>query len=142
MATQHDWLLIPGRVLTIFSSITKPKPKEKHVVLVATKPILLGFFINSPTDFQKIHHHLMAEMVELNKADGYPFITHRSYIDCTEAIDLEEEDLIAQVTADPSRDRKMITDNTRNKILGILENALMLEGGIAAIIKKNLSPSN
>jgi len=138
MAPSHDWLIVPGRVLTIFSIVTKP-PKNKHIILVATNPILLGFFINSPTDFQRRHSHLMDEMVVLDKSDGYPFITHRSYIDCTCAIDFEEEDLVAQVTADSNRDHKLITDDTRQKILSVIESSIMLEGGIVAIIKKNLS---
>ena len=133
-------MLVPGRVLRLFCSFTNP-PKEKFVVIAATDPCLVGFLINtSPTDFQKKRPHLMAELIKVHANDGYPFLTNPtpSYLDCTVAEDLDENDVLAQVEADPKRDLKMISDTTLAQIVGIVSTSVTLDSGTTRLILKGL----
>jgi len=134
-------LIVPGRVLRLFCSFTDP-PKEKFVVIVATNPINLGFLINSnATDLQKSKEHLSDELIQVSKADGYDFLTNPqpSVLDCTFAADLDLDEMVAQLTQDPTRVHGMIANSTRSRIVEVLQGSINLEGGIAKIILKNLS---
>jgi len=134
-------LVVPGRVLRLFCSFTDP-PKEKFVVIVATNPINLGFLINSnATDLQKSKKHLAEELIQVSKADGYDFLTNPqpSVLDCTYAADLDLDEMVAQLTQDPTRVHGMIANATRSRIVEVLQGSINLEGGIAKIILKNLS---
>lgn len=137
MAVDDDWLLVPGRIIRLFCGFTKP-PKEKYVVLLTKNPFLLGFLINShPTDFQQNRQHLLDELIKLTASD-YSFLSHTCYLDCTTLADLDEEDILAQVTDDPTRDLKMISEKTRGQIIAILTESLTIESGLAKLILKNL----
>lgn len=137
MAADSDWLLVPGRIIRLFCSFTKP-PKEKYVVLLTKSPFLVGFLINShPTDFQQNRQHLLDELIKLT-AREYSFLSHTCYLDCTTVADLDEEDVLAQITDDPTRDLKMISEKTRSQIISILTNSLTIESGLAKLILKNL----
>jgi hypothetical protein len=134
--------LVPGRILKLFCAFTKP-PKEKYIVLAATNPVLLGFVVNSElTSLQAKHPHLQEELVSMHANQGYLFLTNAlpSYLDCTQAIDLDENDVIAQVVENPGRDLKMINATTREQVLKVMVNSLTLDGGTAKLIIKNLSP--
>lgn len=137
MVVDNDWLLVPGRIIRLFCSFTKP-PKEKYVVLLTKNPFLVGFLINShPTDFQQNRPHLLGELIKLTTKD-YSFISHVCYIDCTTIADLDEEDVLAQIADDPARDLKMISEKTRCQIVSILTNSLTIESGLVKLILKNL----
>jgi len=133
-------LIVPGRILRLFCSFTVP-PKEKFVAIVATDPFHLGFLINSSaTELQESKKHLSDELIEIDKSDGYDFLTNPepSVLDCTYAADLDLDEMVAQMTQDPARVHGLITDSTRHRILEVLKNSINLEGGIAKIILKNL----
>lgn len=141
MIQSLEELIVPGRVLRLFCSFTDP-PKEKFVVIVATEPFCLGFLINSsPTELQQSKKHLQDELISVSKADGYDFLTNPrpSVLDCTLAADFELDELVAQLTQDSSRALRLITDETRAKIVEVVKESMTLEGGIAKIILKNLS---
>ncbi|MGH8737901.1 MAG: hypothetical protein ACREVC_11125 [Burkholderiales bacterium] len=143
MIQSLEELIVPGRVLRLFCSFTNP-PKEKYVVIVATNPFCLGFLINSSaTELQESKKHLSDELIPIGKADGYDFLTNPqpSVLDCTYAADLDLDEMVAQLTQDPSRSRGVITDATRKQIIEIMKESMTLEGGIAKIIVKNLSGS-
>lgn len=141
MIQSLEELIVPGRILRLFCSFTNPA-KEKFVVIVATNPWYLGLLINSSaTKLQKSKKHLSDELIQVSKADGYDFLTNLepSVLDCTYAADLDLDEMVAQMTQDPTRVRGVITDSTRHRIVEILENSINLEGGIAKIILKNLA---
>ncbi len=141
MIQSLEELIVPGRVLRLFCSFTNP-PKEKFVVIVATNPLCMGFLINSnPTKLQKSKQHLMDELVQLSKADGYDFLTNPqpSVLDCTYAADFDLDEVVAQLTQDASRAHGLLTDATRNRIVEVVKKSMTLEGGIAKIILRNLS---
>jgi hypothetical protein len=134
-------LIVPGRVLRLFCSFTNP-PKEKFVVIVATNPLCLGFLINSnPTELQKSKKHLMDELVQVSRSDGYAFLTNPqpSVLDCTYAADFDIDEVVAQLTQDATRAHGLLTDATRSRIVEVVKESMTLEGGIAKIILKNLS---
>jgi hypothetical protein len=134
-------LIVPGRVLRLFCSFTNP-PKEKFVVVVATNPCYLGFLINSSaTELQKSKKHLSDELIEVAQADGYDFLTNPrpSVIDCTYAADFDLDEMVAQLTLDPSRVLGMVTDTTRSRIVEIVRESMTLEGGLAKSILRNLT---
>ncbi len=138
MPPDSDWLLVPGRIIRLFCGFTKP-PKEKYVVLLTKSTFLVGFLINShPTDFQRNRQHLLDELIKLTPRD-YSFLSHTCYLDCTTLADLDEEDVLAQITDDPTRDLKMISEKTRSQIISILTNSLTIESGLAKLILKNLA---
>ena len=141
MIQSLEELIVPGRVLRLFCSFTDP-PKEKFVVIVATNPINLGFLINSnATDLQKSKKHLSDELIQVSKADGYDFLTNPqpSVLDCTYAADLDLDEMVAQLTQDPTRVHGMIANATQRRIVEVLQRSINLEGGITKIILKNLS---
>jgi len=134
-------LIVPGRVLRLFCSFTDP-PKEKFVVVVATNPCCLGFLINSSaTDLQKSKKHLSDELIRVSARDGYAFLTNPqpSVLDCTFDADFDLDEMVAQLTQDPTRVLSFITDATRMRIVEIVKEAMTREGGIAKIIVKNLT---
>ncbi len=78
MIQSLEELIVPGRILRLFCSFTEP-PKEKFVVIAATKPFCLGLLINSnPTALQRAKKHLMEELVSVSAADGYTFLRNRN----------------------------------------------------------------
>lgn len=141
MIQSLEELIVPGRFLRLFCSFTKP-PKEKYVVVVATDPVCLGFLVNSrPTELQKSKRHLSDELIRIERADGYEFLTNPepSVLDCTFAADFELDELVAQITQDASRVLNHITDQTRARIVAVVKESMTLEGGIVKIILKNLA---
>ena len=143
MIQSLEELIVPGRVLRLFCSFTDP-PKEKFVVVVATNPLCLGFLINSSaTKLQKSKKHLSDELIEISKTDGYDFLTNPqpSVLDCTFAADLDVDEIVAQLTQDPSRVLGFITEATSERIVKIVKESMTLEGGIAKIIIKNVTGS-
>ena len=114
------------------------------VASVATSPCCLGFLINSSaTELQKSKKYLSDELIQVSKSDGYDFLTNPkpSVLDCTYAADLDLDEVVAQLTQDPSRTHGLITEATRNRIVEVVKDSMTLEGGIAKIIVKNLSGS-
>lgn len=143
MIQSFEELIVPGRVLRLFCAFTDP-PKEKFVVVVAINPCCLGFLINSSaTELQKSKKHLSDELISVSKADGYDFLTNPqpSILDCTFAADFDLDEMVAQLTQDPSWVHGLITDATRNRIIEVVKESMTLEGGIAKIIVKNLTSS-
>ena len=143
MIQSLEELIVPGRVLRLFCSFTDP-PKEKFVVVVATNPFCLGFLINSSaTELQKSKKHLSDELIEISKTDGYDFLTNPqpSVLDCTFAADFDVDEIVAQLTQDPSRVLGFITEATSGQIVKIVKESMTLEGGIAKIIIKNVTGS-
>jgi hypothetical protein len=119
-------LVVPGRVLRLFCTFTDP-PKEKYVVIVATEPFCLGFLINSsPTELQQSKKHLRDELVSVSRADGYAFLTNPqpSVLDCTLAADFAFDEVVAQLTQDSTRVLRIITDETRAKIVQVVKEDL------------------
>lgn len=143
MIQSLEELIVPGRVLRLFCSFTNP-PKEKFVVIVATNPCCLGFLINSrATRLQKSKTHLSDELISISARDGYTFLTNPqpSVLDCTLAADFDFDELVAQLTQDPTRVLGFITDATRKHIIEVVRESMTLEGGIAKIVVKNLTES-
>ena len=143
MIQSLEELIVPGRVLRLFCAFTDP-PKEKFVVIVATNPFCLGFLINSSaTELQKRKKHLSDELISVSAQDGYAFLTNPqpSVLDCTFAADFDFDEMVAQLTLDPSRAHSLIMDATRKQIVEIVKESMTLEGGIAKIIVKNLAGS-
>ncbi len=143
MIQSLEELMVPGRILRLFCSFTNP-PKEKFVVIVAKNPFCLGFLINSnPTGLQKARKHLSDELIRVSSGDGYAFLTNRepSILDCTFAADLDLDETLAQIAQDSSRVLGIISNATRTKIINVVEKSMTLEGGIAKIIVRNLTPS-
>ena len=143
MIQSLEELVVPGRILRLFCSFTDP-PKEKFVVVAATNPFCLGFLINSSaTDLQRSKKHLSDELINISKQDGYEFLTNPqpSVLDCTFAADFDFDEIVAQLTLDPSRLLSIITDATRKQIIAVVKESMTLEGGIAKIITKNLTGS-
>ena len=143
MIQSLEELVVPGRILRLFCSFTNP-PKEKFVVVVATHPFCLGSLINpNPTALQKSKRHLSDELISVSSKDGYAFLTNPqpSVLDCTFAADLDFDETVAQLTQDSSRVLGLLTDATRRRIIDVLGESMMLEGGIAKMIVKNLTDS-
>lgn len=143
MIQSFEELIVPGRILRLFCSFTDP-PKEKFVVIVATNPCCLGFLINSSaTELQKSKKHLSDELIRVSKSDGYDFLTNPqpSVLDCTYAADFDVDEIVAQLTQDPTRAHGLIAGATRRQIMAVMKESMTLEGGVAKIILKNLSGS-
>ena len=111
--------LKPGAILYLFSTFTNPN-KEKYLIVIHSDPSewALLFVINS-----KIHPyiserpHLSDCQVKLCKKD-YPFLSHDSYIDCSNVIDeFDLSEIKRQLELDMGRLKGAVTDATRKEIL-------------------------
>jgi hypothetical protein len=74
----------------------RPTPKPKFVAIVCADNKFMGFFINSGIGkYVRKKPKLMACQVFIKKAD-YHFLSHDSYIDCSDLIEFENYDLTDQ----------------------------------------------
>lgn len=125
-ADKEDYLnrrLKPGQVVYLFSRFTNPA-KEKYLVIAYYGPRPLLFTINSRI------HPFIARRPELNKcqvkvrAADYDFLDHDSYIDCSQVIDVFDEDEIRQqLLGELSRIKGQLTQMTRREIIRVVQSA-------------------
>ena len=130
-------LIVPGRLLLLHCSFTKPKPKDKFFLTVATEPWLIGFLINSDlTPFQKEREDRRADLLPV----GPNRILHKqSWLDCSCPIEeIELADACAQIDADPARVKPMATDQLMAAVRGIVDRSLLIEAGCRKIILRRI----
>lgn len=114
--------LRPGQIIYLFCDFTNP-PKEKYIILVCTEPKLLFFLINS-----EIHPYIKKRVelnhcqVSINQSD-HNFLSHDSFIDCTDVKDLRLEDVETQVLADMSRIKGMTNQHVIDDIKAAVKTA-------------------
>lgn len=125
-ADREDYLkrhLKPGQVLYLFSHFTQP-PKEKYLVIAYYSDSPLLFVINS-----RIHPYI-ASRPELNasqveiQAVEYDFLSHDSFIDCSQVIDsFEAAEIRRQVLGELSRIKGELTPATTAEIKQVVRAA-------------------
>jgi hypothetical protein len=111
----------PGAVIRLdikFPEITKPK----FLVLVAEDdPDYWTFIVNSEINpFIAKRPHLMQCQVAIDAA-GHPFLSRDSHIACNEVLKLKREDVIRELTADPSAIKGEITPQVKDQILAAVK---------------------
>jgi hypothetical protein len=128
-------LIVPGRFLKLWCTFTRP-PKEKYFLVVATAPWVIGFLINSElTAFQKTRPDLVNENIGISGG----FLPHRSYLDCTCAIqDLEMAEICAQLGDQPKRLLSSAPQDLIERVKRVVDGSLLIEAGVRKIILRNL----
>jgi hypothetical protein len=115
--------LTAGRVLYLWCRFTRP-PKEKLVVLAcpADRPPLL--LINSRIHPLKSRRPATASCQVPLLASEYSFLTHDSFVDCSDVIDeLGMDEIETQLIADTGRIRDVLNADTIQVILDVLQDA-------------------
>nr|WP_281719720.1 hypothetical protein [Nitrosomonas nitrosa] len=110
--------LVPGRILHIHCNFTDP-PKNKFVVVVSIKPVLVLFVINSViSQWLDARADLRDRQVTIRQQD-HAYLKRDSFLNCTEAIrQMEIENVERQlIIADASNAKDMITASEREAIL-------------------------
>jgi len=133
--------LAPGHILRLWCDFTA-RPKFKYLVIVGTDPDPIGFFINSRVPaFIAKRPGLLACQLELSPTD-YPFLRHVSYLDCRAVVDaLDDEDILAQVTASPSRFVGELAEATKADVLRVIAAAPTISEAHRAVIRQALGPT-
>lgn len=115
--------LVPGGVFYLSCGFTNP-PKEKYVVLVHLDDEPLIFVVNS-----KIHQFIVSRpdlnrcQVKLN-ADDYPFLSHDSYLDCSNPItEMTRNEIVGQVRSDLDRIIGVLNDITLAEVIEVVNSA-------------------
>lgn len=113
----------PGHVLCLFCEFTVP-PKEKYLAVVSAEPRPLLFVVNSSVgEFVRQRPDLLKCQVLLSAAD-YGFLTHDSYLDCSNVIDCIDQNVIAhQVTRDIGRIKGDLNGATRARVVEVVRQA-------------------
>jgi hypothetical protein len=117
-----DRHLRPGQVLYLFCGFTRP-PKEKYLVLACPGARPLLFVINSEIpQFIECRPDLRSCQVKLNVSD-YNFLDHYSFVNCSEVIELLEEEIRGQILADVGRIRGELNATTKREIIRVVQSA-------------------
>jgi hypothetical protein len=118
--------VLPGVVLYLFRSFTKPK-KEKYLVLVCGGSVPYLFVINSQIHkFIEDRPHLYELQVRIRESD-YDFLDHDSYVDCSRVrIEMSNRDINDQLTSDVSRIKGHLIDRDRTRIAEAVARATTL----------------
>lgn len=130
-------LVVPGRLLLLHCSFTKPNPKDKFFLAVATEPWLIGFLINSElTSLQQRRPDLQADLIPV----GPNRILHKqSWLDCSCPIEeIEFADACAQISADPWRVKSMASDSLMGAVRAKVDRSLLIEAGCRKIILRRI----
>ncbi len=118
--------LTPGRVILLYCDFTKPKPKDKFLVLVRIEPEPLFFVINSKvSEFIRQREWLFQCQVEIGHEE-HAFLKHHSFIDCTEAKGIALHDVYEQIERDISRLKDDISAQVREQIIAAVKFAKTL----------------
>jgi hypothetical protein len=109
---------VPGQVLYLFCSFTTPQPKNKFLFVACVNPRPLLFVINSQiNDFISNRPHLRRCQVSIKSGD-YKFLTHDSFINCTEAKDdFDYSDIEIQLLNDMTRIRGPLSQPCVDEII-------------------------
>ncbi len=112
-----------GQVLYLLCPFTDPA-KDKYLVLVHPRPGPLLFRINSGIrPYVENRSNLKDCQVQI-KASEYEFLTHDSYIDCSQVIySFTEADITEQLLADISRVKGQLAITTREKLIAVVQKA-------------------
>jgi len=133
--------LVPGQVLYLFCQFTHP-PKEKYLVLVSVEPGPLLFVVNSRVS------PFIADRPDLSKcqvmlaASDYAFLDHDSFIDCSRAISLPEDEITSQLIADLGRMRGTLSPTTRQQITRVVQAAQTISPAHKRAIELALAPGD
>lgn len=118
--------LTAGRVILLYCDFTKPKPKDKFLVLVSIEPEPLFFVVNSEvSEFIRKREWLIRCQVEIGHEE-HPFLKHHSFIDCTEVQKIALSDVYEQIERDISRLKDEINPQVREQIIAAVKFAKTL----------------
>lgn len=109
--------IAPGQIFYLFCATSDKTKKDKFLVVAACSEPLLFFVINSDINsFKKLRPHLIPLQIEIDPSN-YPFLDHKSYIDCSKTVEwFTEDEIVNQVIQDMGRIKTELTRETRNKI--------------------------
>ncbi len=129
-----------GRIFYLYSKFTRPRPKEKYLLLVCVSPKILFLVINSEIHpFIKNNSELLQCQILLESTKTNSLL-HDSYIDCTNVIEsLTLQNIIDQVEDDPGRIKGMVDEGTKLKIVEAVAKSKTLTNLHKVLIKKSLS---
>lgn len=92
---------------------TKPHPKPKYIVIVCTKPKILGFLINSRINqYVKDRPHLLPCEVSID-SKRHTFLRYDSYVDCRDVFEFTESELVNKVGEISTEVKDKILDAVR-----------------------------
>jgi len=112
--------LTPGRVIHLFCGFTNPA-KEKFLVLASVEPGPLCFLINSRiTDYITKREYLAKCQVLINR-EHHSFLTHDSYIDCTQCHTVGMDEIYKQLERSVDRIKDTVTDEVKGQIVAAVK---------------------
>jgi len=118
-----DTELRSGRILYLYCQFTDP-PKDKFLLLACRSDPPLLFMINSEIrGFIRRRPDLLSSQVRL-KASVYNFLSHDSFMDCSEVINrFGEEAIINQILSDVGRIKGKISRAMKREVVAVVKKA-------------------
>lgn len=115
----------PGGIYVLYLAILYGKPKDKYCILACIDPKVRLLLINSePSKLKREQPALWEAQVSIDK-DAHTFLTKDSYIDCTDPIGYDLDEIKIQIEKDPSIYKGEINGNIRQRIIAALDNDLI-----------------
>jgi hypothetical protein len=113
--------LIPGAVLYLPMTFRDGRTKEKFLVVVAAiAPKLLVLVINSEINPFIADRPGLKRCQLVLPQDKHTFLTYDSYLACHEVFSVDAARIAADLSNDTSRYKGEISDEVKNKILGVI----------------------
>lgn len=120
--------LKPGQIVRLEVDFERTrKTREKFLVLTLVDEASYLFCINSEIhEYIKARKHLLKCQIEIKKTQ-YDFLDHDSYINCSEIIKIDYDDIIEEINSDISKIKGKLNDNEVKYIIKVLRKAITIE---------------
>ena len=130
---------LPGQILYLWCDFTNP-PKDKFLLLVCTEERPLLFIINSRiNEYLEKRPELFACQITL-EAREYDFLSHDSFLDCSNVVDvMDRDDIIGQIASNPIKAKGKLNSATREEVIKVVEKALTISPYHKKLILRSLS---
>lgn len=128
----------PGQFFLLRCNFTDP-PKDKFLLLVSDNPKPLFFMVNSKIHtYIKDREHLLGGQFQIEKKD-YKFLSYDSFLNCTNPVHIDIENIEKQLLQDMGRIKDKITEIDRKLIWDIVKESETLSPNQIKWIKEEFS---
>jgi len=139
-----NWIqqrLTPWSVIYVPVHFSNPPPKEKFLVIARVHTDTLALVINSvPPPFIRRRANLLACQVPI-KCSSHTFLSHDSYIDCTESILLKTHEIEEQILGDIRRMKGEIAQDMRQHVIDAVKKSPKMPRDLKRELVNELHPN-
>jgi len=142
-AEKLDWIrqhLTPWSVIYVPVHFSNLPPKEKFLIIARVHTETLAFVINStPAPFIQKRTNLLACQVPI-QCSSHTFLSHDSYIDCTEPILLKTHEIEERILSDIRRVKGEIAQDVRQHVIDAVKRSPTVTRNLMRELLNELDP--